>query len=203
MPEQQDKELSFDQASGLAQLMLSSAQLPAGGHWKLCYCANFVGGCDDDDEFGAKLGFLTVYGPNTNGLQVACTAGQACAIQLVGYISVGDWIGFMSNDCGVDARDPSVAGDAYHPLLYSSGTSTWDAILAAGDVGSGGATERGGTWHICYCSSADGAGCNAAGDYTTRAGILTLYGPLSNQDLVRLRCVLSMEARNFPGKAEG
>ena len=29
MPEQQDKELSFDQASGLAQLMLSSAQLPA------------------------------------------------------------------------------------------------------------------------------------------------------------------------------
>ena len=140
---------------------------------------------DDDDEFGAKLGFLTVYGPNTNGLQVACTAGQACAIQLVGYISVGDWIGFMSNDCGVDARDPTVAGDAYHPLLYSSGTSTWDAILAAGDVGSG------------------GAGCNAAGDYTTRAGILTLYGPLSNQDLVRLRCVLSMEARNFPGKAEG
>ena len=120
---------------------------------------------------------MTVYGPSTNSLKVACTAGQACNIQLAGYISTGDKLAFMSNNCGIDARDPSVGGDAYHALTYSSGS--WDVTLAGGE---GGATERGGTWHMCYCATADGTACDASADFSTSAGTLTLYGPLPNQE---------------------
>ena len=144
-----------------------------------------------------KLGFLTVYGPNSNS-QVACTAGQTCTIQLVGYIAAGDKMAFMPNNCGIDAKDPSVGGDVYHPLVYSSGTSTWDVSLAGGE---GGATERGGIWHMCYCASSDGTACDMAGDYAASAGTLTLYGPLPNQDPPRFamfigsRCLILSRTR--------
>ena len=87
----------------------------------------------------------------------------------------------MSNNCGVDTRDPSIGGNAYHPVAYSSGS--WEVSLAGGEAGS---TEHGGVWHICYCTSADGTACTAAADFATRAGTLTLYGPLPNQDFSQL-----------------
>ncbi|CAE8721744.1 unnamed protein product [Polarella glacialis] len=103
----------------------STADLPLGGRWKVCYCVNYYGGCDDTADFTGFVGILIVKGPNPNSQDQTCTAGQPCTLgPFVGEgLAAGDTLLFAAllGHCGLSGQDlgpaPIVSGQ--HEVLTS------------------------------------------------------------------------------------
>ncbi|CAE8601321.1 unnamed protein product, partial [Polarella glacialis] len=155
----------------------STADLPLGGRWKVCYCVNYYGGCDDTADFTGFVGILIVKGPNPNSQDQTCTAGQPCTLgPFVGEgLAAGDTLLFAAllGHCGLSGQDlgPATIVSGQHEVL-TSGVSVGITGGEAGD------TLRGGVWRrMCYC--ADYQGCTADSTFTALLGSLTIIGPIS------------------------
>ena len=151
---------------------VSSFDLPYGGSWAICHCAHLREDCSAAVHFGALLGTLTVRGPGA-ATSASCVAGSACSFGPISGegLAASDKVLLVSEGgrCGVSSGDTSYAtpGAAALSVTIASGQASFS--LSAVQV------TRAGRWKVCYCSSV--GGCDAAAEFPTYVGVLTVTGP--------------------------
>ncbi|CAE7357104.1 unnamed protein product, partial [Symbiodinium necroappetens] len=190
------------------QASLTSADLPQGGSWHICYCTANHGSCDDPADFAASAGTLVVAGLFAQDF--ACVAGAPCSIG--GTESVSANVGGSSSyvattaptNWGVtiagptdrlygegiaagdrlmlsSAGDPNICGqDSPDTRLLSGGHRAVDSAWVVPLAGGeAGDLPLGGQWKLCFCVG-DQNSCGDPSDFVNMAGILTVKGPSSN-----------------------
>ena len=185
------KQLSFE--GGSARATWPSVPLAAyGGQYKICWCsadgasfgANSSHDCSSSKDFNVKVGNLMILGPGFLEQTRTCISGLSC--RLTGLVGEGLLAGsseiLVAETCG----SPSVvsgfprARDARQQNLLLE--ASWPAVTAAG-----------GQYRLCWCtptnimatntSNKTGAReCEVASNYRVDVGVLTVLGPLLNQD---------------------
>ncbi|CAE8591981.1 unnamed protein product [Polarella glacialis] len=156
---------------GDMMVYMDAAELPYGGVWKMCYCANFDSGldqeataCSSKEDFSAEAGLLSVQGAYP-GQAVNCTRNQVCSFTLAGYglskdlhqIAIADSASF----CG--QRSPTTAESVRrrrdftgNPYLPADLTGSGDLAFNVDPV------QALGAFAICFCVPAPSSGaCEA------------------------------------------
>ena len=149
--------------------------LPKGGTWSMCYCANYSG-CQEFQAFTVQLGTLTVAGPTPLLQARTCVAGHTCAITgLLGQDLADDSRIMLLDTCGVQPTNlgfQSLASVANWPNFAISQPSTvggtaFEFVPEIVAIGS--------TYRLCWCSGV--FSCSSFEHFPVDTGIFTLVGP--------------------------
>eukprot|EP00930_Biecheleria_cincta_P083164 TRINITY_DN72788_c0_g1_i1.p1 TRINITY_DN72788_c0_g1~~TRINITY_DN72788_c0_g1_i1.p1 ORF type:complete len:2783 (+),score=391.35 TRINITY_DN72788_c0_g1_i1:96-8444(+) len=185
--------------------------LPYGGAWKMCYCASFDSGLDEDaaecsskEDFSATAGILFVEGAYPDQT-VNCTRNQICNFDLSGYglstnlhrLALAD----QASDCGSGAsadtatrRRRDFTGNPYVPSVVTAE----GALAFAVDP-----VQALGAFYICFCVPAPASGrCSTdrLSNYYQRVGYFDVRGATPGQTFSCGRggpCVLEVQGRGL------
>lgn len=156
-------------SSGLAtasgrMAMWSSAPIAEGGQYRLCWCSSFAT-CSPSDFI--DMGELLLLGPSPLEQHRTCVSGLSCEFDgfLGNQLSARNKI-LLADTCGVASMPSSQIASL--ETLGVSAVVSWESLEIAGGV-----------YRLCWCSGDTDGGaqaCNAAEDFQTDAGSLTVIG---------------------------
>ena len=156
-------------SSGLAtasgrMAMWSSAPIAEGGQYRLCWCSSFAT-CSPSDFI--DMGELLLLGPSPLEQHRTCVSGLSCEFDgfLGNQLSARNKI-LLADTCGVASMPSSQIASL--ETLGVSAVVSWESLEIAGSV-----------YRLCWCSGDTDGGtqaCNAAEDFQTDAGSLTVIG---------------------------
>ena len=147
----------------------SSSQLIAsGGLYRLCWCMleNRSASCDLAKDHLVDAGSLLLLGPSAPQDRT-CISGRSCQVKGIAVDGHDDKILILAT-CGVAAA----AGTPAMPLNLTPWNATGWLDVAV--------SLTGGTYRLCWCSGWNT--CEAAWDFQTDAGEMTILGPFGEQD---------------------
>lgn len=165
--------VSTTAASGSSLSWGNTIVSPAGGQYRLCWCAEGYS-CSVGEDFAMTIGELEVVGVQAFQSSRTCVAGQTCKVDdIVGrHMTASDsFIVLETCGAGGSANMATVlygfpsAGTATQ-VSASGGSATWGAdVLTAG----------GGKYRLCWCSS-QGV-CETAEDFSIDVSEFVVVGP--------------------------
>jgi hypothetical protein len=164
---------------GVTTRDLAAVDLPKGGVWKVCYCANYDIDADDvicavTSEYTTEAGLLTVHGAAGDETFYCPKDGQ-CLITITGTaLTTDDRVQVIDfgGTCGTALMSTLYSGDA---RATSDGTGTDTSRVF--DIGIPADLDD---FTICYCS--DLLDCDADDEFSHFAGTLVIRGPAAGQD---------------------
>jgi hypothetical protein len=141
---------------------------PAGGEYRLCWCAASKFSCISADAFRVDVGTISIIGVDSLFQGRTCVSGQSCAVDGI----TGKWLAeddrfLISDTCGLSPGSFVFPRTGLPDAVTQYGTlATW---------GSSPVTIAGGEYLICWC--AGGFACSMNEHFRTHVGGLTLIGP--------------------------
>jgi hypothetical protein len=129
-------------------VQLAVVDLPKGGVWKLCYCADYDVGngtsCDDLREYNTEAGLITVHGADGIGVY-SCIIMSSCSLQVNGQsMVVTDAVQLIEGpqtNCGIDSTSQHFGSGRTTPISGTSSTRRFEI----------GQPTRAGVFVVCYC----------------------------------------------------
>ena len=153
-------------------------QTPAGGQYRLCWCAGSHPTCSLSEEFRVDVGGMTLTGPAPLSQDRTCVSGQTCRLDRVLGVGLMDADSILVLDTCQQQRDdllpphPTVV-----PRFPQAGLEVGvDASGAVVHWGSAEITASGGVYRLCWCSGA--SPCEGQGIHSMLVdlGAFTLIG---------------------------
>ena len=179
------------ESGGSTTADLAVADLPKGGQWNLCYCADFQD-CNAFAEFQSPAGILTVRGADGVGVNFCVKNEVQCLFNVSGTgLASTDFV--LVRPQGIrGCRAAASTSFGENPADTTSGTAgsrQFDVAVPA---------EQG-FFYICYCAT-HSVGCSATTDFTHEAGILVVRGPAGGEDQscrAGVACVLQVTGQTL------
>jgi sugar lactone lactonase YvrE len=170
-----DNDLPLSGRTSTASNSALDGDLPYGGVWRLCYCANYLD-CAAASSFTVQAGNLTVRGPTPISQDRTCVAGQTCLLDgIEGQDLVsGDRL-MILDTCGVNSVNLGfghVGGVQNWPNNGISAAATFGGTIFSYNLS---VIAIGSTYRLCWCPV--GEQCSAAEHFVVDFGQFTFVGP--------------------------